>query len=375
MQSGAPTNQRPGERSWRRAASAAALALTLLIFGLAVGSASAARADREHMVDKGQTLARIAARYGVSITTLAAANGLTRNSPLREGQVLTVPPRGVVYVGAGDTLAGIARKHDVSAAELARFNKLGDGSRLREGQRLVLPGFEPARTLRAAEQRWGTPKRRGTATLHRLSTHVTRRMQLVDNRGRVRPPARRSLGLLLRPRDSRRIKEPHPRLVRLLARISDHFGGRPIHIVSGYRKPGGNTRATSRHVAGQAIDFRIPGVSLEALRDYCARLDHVGVGYYPRSNFVHLDVRRSNARWTDLAGPGESARIQRVGTAPAVALDTPAASAPAVEVRADGITSASRRLVVEPTNDEPEAADDGQPPIDDAAPESDAVVP
>jgi uncharacterized protein YcbK (DUF882 family) len=289
--------------------------------------------------------------------------------------MLTVPPRGVVYVSAGDTLAGIARRHDVSAAELARFNRLGDGSRLRAGQRLLLPGFEPARTQRAAEQRWGTPKRRGTATLHRLSTHVTRRMQLLDARGRVRRPALRALGLLLRPRDSRRMKEPHPRLVRLLARVSDHFGGRPIHIVSGYRKAGGNTRATSRHVAGQAIDFRIPGVSLESLRDYCARLDHVGVGFYPRSNFVHLDVRRSNARWTDLAGPGEAAQIQRAGGVVASATGTAQTPTAPPERRADGITSASRRMAFEPINDEPEAADDGQPPIDDAAPEPDAIDP
>jgi uncharacterized protein YcbK (DUF882 family) len=346
------------------------LTIALVLFG--VIAASAARADREHLVVKGQTLAGIAAKYGVPISTLAAANGIERSAPLREGQVLTVPPRGVVYVGAGDTLAGIARRHDVPTADLARLNQLGDGERLRAGQRLLLPGFEPARAQGAAEQRWGNPKRRGTVTLHRLSTDVTRRVQLVDVRGRVRRPALRALGLLMRPRDSRRLKQPHPRLARLLARVSDHFGGRPIHIVSGYRKAGGNTRATSRHVAAQAIDFRIPGVALESLRDYCARLDHVGVGYYPRSNFVHLDVRRSNARWTDLAGPGEVARIQR-GGATTVAASPPGARVTPVP---DGVTRASRRVAPEPIGDEPEAADDGQPPvmeaIDAPAPESDA---
>ena len=84
----------------------------------------------------------------------------------------------------------------------------------------------------------------------------------------------------------------------LLAEVSDHFGGRQIHVISGYRLAGGDTKPTSRHVSGDAIDFRIPGVPLTELRDYCANFSRVGVGYYPKSGFVHLDVRKRNARWT-----------------------------------------------------------------------------
>jgi hypothetical protein len=156
----------------------------------------------------------------------------------------------------------------------------------------------------------------------------------------VRRPALRALTRFLRPRTSRGGKEPHPRLIRLLAQVSDHYGGREIHVISGYRKPGGYTKDTSRHVAGQAIDFRIPGVPLTDLRDYCDKIDHVGVGYYPRSQFVHLDVRRTAARWTDFSGPGEAPLIARKGQP----LPLSAEAAP---------------------NDEPAAADDGQPPIDE----------
>jgi uncharacterized protein YcbK (DUF882 family) len=347
-----------------------AIALALVV--LAPGSASAARAEREHTVGKGQTLVGIAARYGVPVASLAAANGLGRDAPLREGKVLIVPARGVVYVAPGDTLSLIARRHDVGTAELARANRMQESAPLRPGQRLLLPGFEAARSQLAAERAWGAPRTRGVATLHRLATDLTRRVRLVDDRGRVRRPALRELSALLRPRNSRRSKEPHPRLVRLLARVSDHFGGRPIHIVSGYRKPGGNTRATSRHVAAQAIDFRIPGVPLAVLRDYCARLDHVGVGYYPRSNFVHLDVRRSSARWTDLAGPGETARIERAGASSGER----SARAPAVAV--DTVTRASQP-VLEPADDEPRAEDEGEPPVtdelDELSPEGEADVP
>jgi uncharacterized protein YcbK (DUF882 family) len=145
----------------------------------------------------------------------------------------------------------------------------------------------------------------------RLHPKASRRVSVLDQRGRVRRAAVSQMRELLRPKSGRGRKNPHPRLLRLLAQISDHFGGRPLHIVSGYRPAGGNTKDTSRHVAGHAVDFRIPGVPLEALRDYCAKLHAVGVGLYPRSKFVHLDVRRDNARWTDWSAPGQTAMLRK----------------------------------------------------------------
>jgi uncharacterized protein YcbK (DUF882 family) len=43
---------------------------------------------------------------------------------------------------------------------------------------------------------------------------------------------------------------------------------------------------------GEAIDIRIPGVPTEKLRDAALRLGRGGVGYYPASQFVHVDVGR-----------------------------------------------------------------------------------
>jgi uncharacterized protein YcbK (DUF882 family) len=329
-------------------ASSGWVAVAVLLLALPV--AGPARADHEHTVVRGQTLARIASRYHVPVTSLAAANGLSRQAALRTGQVLVVPERGVVYVSRGDTLAGLSRRYEVSAADLARVNRLKESAPLRIGQRLMLPGFETARAAEQAEKRWGRTKHPGVVIVHRLATQTTQRVQVLDRRGRLREPALREMSVLLRQRGSRKSLQPHPRLVRLLARVSDHFGGRPIHVVSGYRKPGGFTRDTSRHVAGEAVDFRIPGVPIEALRDYCQTFEHVGVGYYPRSKFVHLDVRRKNARWTDLSGPGEAPRVARPGEAGGpLVLGRGAAVAPG----GDGMA------------DEPAAEDDGQPPIDD----------
>jgi hypothetical protein len=60
---------------------------------------------------------------------------------------------------------------------------------------------------------------------------------------------------------------------------------------------------------GFACDFRVVGVKNTDLRDYLRRaFSHIGVGYYPNSSFVHLDVRQGqSAFWIDYSGPGENA--------------------------------------------------------------------
>jgi len=84
--------------------------------------------------------------------------------------------------------------------------------------------------------------------------------------------------------------------------------GRPeseIDIICGYRTPWSNEflrRTTqgvashSLHMQGEAIDIRMPGVSISKLRDVALTLHRGGVGYYPESRFVHVDVGRVR-RW------------------------------------------------------------------------------
>jgi len=73
----------------------------------------------------------------------------------------------------------------------------------------------------------------------------------------------------------------------------------PIAIVCGYRSPGTNAMLRrrssgvakfSQHMLGKAMDFYIPGVPLEKLREAGLRASRGGVGFYPSSNFVHLDT-------------------------------------------------------------------------------------
>jgi uncharacterized protein YcbK (DUF882 family) len=73
----------------------------------------------------------------------------------------------------------------------------------------------------------------------------------------------------------------------------------PIHVISGYRSPktnamlaaqSGGVAKNSYHVRGMAIDIRLPGRSLREVQRAALDLARGGVGFYPRSDFVHLDT-------------------------------------------------------------------------------------
>jgi uncharacterized protein YcbK (DUF882 family) len=92
------------------------------------------------------------------------------------------------------------------------------------------------------------------------------------------------------------------RLLDLLHRLNQQLGNRhPLHVISGYRSPRTNAMLASRssrvsttsyHMEGMAIDIRLPGCRLEAVREAALDLAAGGVGFYPdeRNNFVHLDT-------------------------------------------------------------------------------------
>ena len=73
----------------------------------------------------------------------------------------------------------------------------------------------------------------------------------------------------------------------------------PVHIISGYRCPATNAMLARRsdgvaknsyHVKGMAIDLRLPDRELKDLRAAALTLAGGGVGYYPKSDFVHMDT-------------------------------------------------------------------------------------
>jgi uncharacterized protein YcbK (DUF882 family) len=101
----------------------------------------------------------------------------------------------------------------------------------------------------------------------------------------------------------------NPRLMRLLYQTGRHWPGKRLEVVSGYRSPKVAKNPHSPHMKGLACDFRVEGIKTTELRDYLRKtFEKVGVGYYPNSTFVHLDVRKDrSAFWIDYSGPGERA--------------------------------------------------------------------
>jgi uncharacterized protein YcbK (DUF882 family) len=98
-----------------------------------------------------------------------------------------------------------------------------------------------------------------------------------------------------------------PRLIELLYRLSQRTRQR-ILIVSGFRAPMFSTADLSYHTRGMAADIRIPGMTPLMVRDLAEAMGVGGLGYYPTSQFVHVDVRTERARWIDYGhdrGDGE----------------------------------------------------------------------
>ena len=89
-----------------------------------------------------------------------------------------------------------------------------------------------------------------------------------------------------------------PRLIELLYRISQRTRTK-IEIVSGFRAPMFSLATLSYHTRGMAADIRIPGMTPLMVRDLARSMGVKGIGYYPVSQFVHVDVRDEKQEWTD----------------------------------------------------------------------------
>lgn len=109
------------------------------------------------------------------------------------------------------------------------------------------------------------------------------------------------LNHIMRDRHTNQVKRIDPNLFYKLNQIQRKLGFRnaEVLILSGYRSAKTNAKMRSRsrgvasnsyHIRGQAIDFQMSGVSLAQLKRAAESLNNGGVGYYPRSNFVHVDT-------------------------------------------------------------------------------------
>ena len=102
-----------------------------------------------------------------------------------------------------------------------------------------------------------------------------------------------------------RTDEVHPMKPKLLDMLSDlrrSMGSdEAFDVISGYRSPKTNASLASKsngvakrslHMRGMAIDVALPGRDLKKLREAALALKAGGVGYYPKSGFIHVDIGR-----------------------------------------------------------------------------------
>ena len=116
------------------------------------------------------------------------------------------------------------------------------------------------------------------------------------------PNALRAINHILRDHRSGEVGPIDERLLDLLYTLSRRCENpRPFHVISGFRSPATNAAlhlcnrgvaAQSLHVHGKAIDIRIPGLQTCELKGIALSLAAGGVGYYPASDFVHVDIGR-----------------------------------------------------------------------------------
>ena len=136
------------------------------------------------------------------------------------------------------------------------------------------------------------------------NTHTAERIDIIYRRGDAYiPEALAKLDFFLRDHRTGEIRHFEPHLYDILSDLTAAVGrpGGEIDIVCGYRTSSTNeslrAHATgvaknSLHIQAQAIDLRMPGIDTLKLRKAALALARGGVGYYPHSDFIHVDVGR-----------------------------------------------------------------------------------
>jgi uncharacterized protein YcbK (DUF882 family) len=142
----------------------------------------------------------------------------------------------------------------------------------------------------------------------RLSFYNTHTSESVDvvywAKGHFVEAGRRAIDAILRDHRTGKVASMDHELLDLLFALRLRLGtSAPFHVISGYRSPETNeylrslgpnsgVAKKSLHLKAKAVDIRVPGCDLPRVRDAAVELGLGGVGYYPASDFVHVDVGR-----------------------------------------------------------------------------------
>ncbi|WP_313473069.1 YcbK family protein [Rouxiella badensis] len=151
-----------------------------------------------------------------------------------------------------------------------------------------------------------TPRPR-VLVINNLHTGETLKTEFFDGKQYNRDELARLNHLFRDYRAGGQVKNIDPQLFDHLYRLQIALGiNKPVQLVSGYRtlatnnmlrKPGSGVAKHSYHTLGRAMDFHIEGVELANIRKAALKMRMGGVGYYPRSDFVHIDTG-PNRSWS-----------------------------------------------------------------------------
>jgi uncharacterized protein YcbK (DUF882 family) len=194
------------------------------------------------------------------------------------------------------------------AARLSRRSFLGLGAAAAAAA-LIAPGEALASTRVVAVR----PR-----VISILNVNTGERLENVEYwaRGRYLPDALRALDRIMRDHRTDTVHEIDPSLFDLVVAVQSRLeASGPIHLVSGYRSPQTNAQLRRRdpgvarnsfHMRGEAMDLRVPGITTRNLYRAAVVENEGGVGFYPRTDFIHLDVGPSRT-W----GPGSRREAAR----------------------------------------------------------------
>ncbi|MAM34764.1 MAG: twin-arginine translocation pathway signal sequence domain-containing protein [Micavibrio sp.] len=149
---------------------------------------------------------------------------------------------------------------------------------------------------------WAAPTD-GRYTVNIVNKHTHERFEGLYRVGNeYLPEAFENINTTLRDHRTDEIFPIDPRVIDIAVALHKMTGTRrPFEIISGYRSPKTNAMLRSNssavakkslHMSGQALDIQVADVPISRLRDVAIKLKAGGVGYYPKSNFVHVDSGR-----------------------------------------------------------------------------------
>jgi LysM repeat protein len=296
-----------------------------------------------HTIQPGQILSDVASAYGVSAHDIAKATPLDDPDTLQVGQKVLVPgatevvavpadpgpgeeivdddehkvksgkkvKAGVLHiVQPGQVLHVISSAYGVSVKDIVKANKLDNANSIKQGQKILIPGASKVVAVKAdPDKALAMPTE---ITFHRIHTGETRTIMLYNSKGKLVPSEYKKFEKMMFDHRTGKTHKIHPLLCYKLKLVAQKFPGKVLTIYSGYRAydPEQYTKK-SKHNYGRAIDFAVNGVSNVKLMKFCKTLKNVGVGYYPNSYFIHLDVRDTSTFWVDYSHPGQAPKYKK----------------------------------------------------------------